>query len=104
MSKQIQSTETELFTEIAEYEQETATGGMSFSFSQTETDILSFANSQTSLSTGDTSISSNQTSLYSFSQKSTSIAVDFGNNNSSSVSRIPALRLLSLMFLRAFSS
>ena len=104
MSNQIQPTKTELFTEISEYEQETATGGRFLSFSQTETSILSFANSQISISTGNTSISSNQTSLYSFSQKTTAITLDFGDNDCSSVSRIPALRLLGLMFLRAFSS
>ncbi len=104
MSNQIQPTTTKLFTEISEYEQETATGGLSFSFSQTEKNILSYANSQISISKGDTSISSNQTSLYSLSQKTTSITIDFGDNYCSPVSRIPALRLLGLMFLRAFSS
>ncbi|WP_143288112.1 hypothetical protein [Calothrix rhizosoleniae] len=104
MSNQIQPTKTELFTEISEYEQETATGGISFSFSHSEKNILSYANSQINISRGDTSISSNQTSLYSLSQKTTSITIDFGDNYRSSVSRMPALRLLGLMFLRAFSS
>ncbi|MDJ0795513.1 MAG: hypothetical protein QNJ51_01550 [Calothrix sp. MO_167.B12] len=99
MSYQIKSKNPELFTEVSEYEQEAAAGGLSVSLFQQETEILSFANSQTSASRGDINISSSQTSLYSLSQKTTGIVFNLGNYYSSPGPKVPALQLLRRMFL-----
>lgn len=98
MSNQIQSTKTELFTDVSDHEEEAAAGGFSVSFFQTETNILSFASSQFGVSKGGISVSSSDQSLYSLSQKTMGIVFDFGGYYSSPGPKVPALQLLSRMF------
>lgn len=97
MSNQIQSTETELFSDVSAHEQETASGGFSVSFFQTDTNITSFASSQSNISRGGWSMSSSQNALYMFSQKNTGIVFDFGDYYSRRGRKLPALQLVSRM-------
>jgi hypothetical protein len=97
MSKQIQPTKIELFTEVSEHEQETAVGGLSVSFFQTDTNIISLATSQSNVSKGDLSMSSSQNALYMFSQKTTGVVFDFGNYYDTPGQKVPALVLLRRM-------
>ncbi|TAF07201.1 MAG: hypothetical protein EAZ77_10475 [Nostocales cyanobacterium] len=87
MPNEINSQNSEIFQQLSEQEQEIASGGCSQNaplgmLLYQQTDIMSYANSETKFSDGDSEFSNSQTSLYSLSEKTFLFIPFFGSGRS----------------------
>jgi hypothetical protein len=106
MSNDIQSTETELFTELSEQEQEATAGGLTVLVGNYRRFINTSGSNKSNYSnaSGDISVNSDSNSQYTSWEESNYMLFDFGNYYSSGMkNRVPPMELIRRI-MRSLSS